>query len=187
MAKRKSDARFLKSEKLLISAVTAEIRGSKNVTITDICRRAGVFESTFYRHYRGLNDMIKSCENKILKDFSQLIAIATKENLPIEQLFRKWAFFIYRNRDMLCLSIAANQLNLLMIMIKNLWPIATVGWRSSPQKMQQIYLIYSYEIAGVWLEWAEQEHFATEKIPTHIQELSYLTRTALQRLGGITN
>ena len=105
----------------------------------------------------------------------------------MEKLFKKWAWFIYQNREAFMLSILMDQTDLLLSMMQELRPVATLNWRSSPQKTTRIYLIYSYEVIGIWMNWAEQEHFDIGKITDHARELNYLTHTALQRLGGLAS
>ena len=85
------------------------------------------------------------------------------------------------------LSILMDQKDLLLSMMRELRPVATLNWRSSPQKTAKVYLIYSYEVIGIWMNWAKQEKFNIDKIVPHAQELNFLTRTALQRLGGLAS
>ncbi|MBR3220549.1 TetR/AcrR family transcriptional regulator [Candidatus Saccharibacteria bacterium] len=169
----------------MIGAAIEEIKSGGQVTVARICRRAGVFVSTFYRHYHNLGGLITMHENNLIRDFEKLIEVAKNNQLPVEHLFKKWAWFIYQNREAFYLSVLVNQLSLLMLMTERIRPLTTAGWRSSPQKTAQVYLIYSYEVAGIWIDWAEREQFNVEQIPKRAKELSFLTRTALQRLGGV--
>ena len=187
MAKRENDARFLKSEKLMIGAATEEIGSGRPVTITSICQRAGIFTSTFYRHYRSINELVETCSENLLQGFNVLLNEVDKERLSMEKLFKKWAWFIYQNREAFMLSILMDQKDLLLSMMRELRPVATLNWRSSPQKTAKVYLIYSYEVIGIWMNWAKQEKFNIDKIVPHAQELNFLTRTALQRLGGLAS
>lgn len=93
---RKSREDSINSQKYIMDALTALLNEHhlQDITVTDICKKAGVARVTFYKHYGTIYDvMLKSVDERI-NDFSQMIAnLNPHDNLQliieyaIEQLF----------------------------------------------------------------------------------------------------
>ena len=185
MVKRADDARYLKSEGLIITAAAKLAHDGRRVTVTKICEQAGIFISTFYRHFRGINEMLEACNEMLAVGLEEILTEAKRNELSLEQIFQQWAFFLYRHQDLFCLVTATGGMGVALVILEHLRPLAVMKWRSSPEVIEYIYLIFSYEVMGIWMRWAKREKFNIDKIPGHARELDYLARTALQRLGGL--
>ena len=127
MAKREDDARFLNSEKLIIGAAATELRQGRTITVTGLCRRAGIFASTFYRHYHNLDDMIDACGKRLLADFKALVKQAQQQRLSKEVFFLQWGMLIYQNQDAFYLLATARKLSVPLMMLYALKPFTTAG------------------------------------------------------------
>ena len=184
MGRREDDARFLKSEKNLVKAAIAELKKQHFVTITKICQEAGVFTSTFYRHYHNLDELIRAREQKLLQEF-RCSTIARRVS-SLEQLFRNYLIFVYQHRDDFELSIITDQLGTPMTMLSELRQTITNGWRMAPAKLNRIYQVHSYEIVGILVVWAKEEQFNARMIAQYADELAQLTQTAVRRLSQLT-
>lgn len=52
----------------------------EEITISDICKRAGINRSTFYSHYDNIIEVVSEIENRLIDDFIQEFANKEKEN-----------------------------------------------------------------------------------------------------------
>jgi len=79
MADKSADLRVRRTDKLLWEALMAELseRAFDEITVKDICERAMVHRTTFYKHYEGKDALLKQ---GIRQMYSALVA--DEEHLP---------------------------------------------------------------------------------------------------------
>ena len=70
------DARVINTKKVLREALLQCLKEKniKDVSITEICDIAKVNRTTFYKHYKSCQDIIKEIEQEQLDDFRRLLA-----------------------------------------------------------------------------------------------------------------
>jgi len=83
------DRRVLRTKKMLGEALIAEARekGYKNITIQDVTKRADVGYRTYFRHFKGLDELLISLAQDKLDDFYQILDLPQLGNLaadPVE-------------------------------------------------------------------------------------------------------
>jgi AcrR family transcriptional regulator len=83
------DRRVRRTQKLLGEALIAEAleKGYKNITIQDVTKRADVGYRTYFRHYKGLDELLISVAQDKLDDFYQVLDLPLPGELvadPVE-------------------------------------------------------------------------------------------------------
>jgi len=69
------DRRIIRTQKLLGEALITEAleKGYKNITIQDVTQRADVGYRTYFRHYKGLDELLISVAQEKLDEFYQIL------------------------------------------------------------------------------------------------------------------
>lgn len=186
MAERQQDLRYQKSEQRLFKSLEKLLQQGKIIRVCDLCRQAGIFESTFYRHYHSIQELICQREDQMLREFDQVLAKANRRHEKLPRVVDDTLIFIYKNRaDFKLLSYVDHDKMPLAIMQK-LRPFATSHWEHyAPKKLSLIYHVYSHEVVAILTTWGEQEDFATNRLARHEHDIVYLTETAVKRLNRL--
>ena len=68
------DARKVKSREALATALLAllEDKGLEEISVRELTARAGVGYATFFRHYTGLDDLLRDLSSDAVTDFLAL-------------------------------------------------------------------------------------------------------------------
>jgi len=87
----KEDRRVRRTQKLLGEALIAEAleKGYKNITIQDVTQRADVGYRTYFRHYKGLDELLVSVAQDRLDEFYNILDLP----LPGEMVADPVEFF----------------------------------------------------------------------------------------------
>lgn len=70
-------------------------KGYEEISVSEICDRAGVNRSTFYSHYDDINDLIIKIENKFANSMSMIFDFGLKQN---DEAFEEMFKFIQDNK-----------------------------------------------------------------------------------------
>lgn len=168
----RNDRRYQDTERKLVQALIKILQNQKHATIDLLCRQAGVVKSTFYRHHRTIQELIKARENLILK------RLARTKLKTIEDT----AVFIYLNRQDFRLTIESGDVEFIKQLLTILRPILTPNWRRYSSKIDDaLFEIFKYEILGDLSLWSH-ESFSRDTIRRHIRTVTYLSNTARLRL-----
>lgn len=98
------DLRVEKTEKALLDALFETLRTKEfnQITVQDLCDRAMVRRSTFYRHYSDKYDLL----NQVLANFSNSLHESHSESLLVKQpksyfenIVRDTLYFLIENRE----------------------------------------------------------------------------------------
>ncbi len=70
----KSDLRVIKTRRVIRDALFGLMseRELAKISISELCRKAGINRKTFYRHYREVGDVVTELENDILGEFAEV-------------------------------------------------------------------------------------------------------------------
>lgn len=187
MVKNKNDARYQKTEDAILSTLLKFLRQRPHtlcLSPSKLAHLSGISTSTFYRHYKNIDDVLTSRERQILKKYRQLLHRLKAEDLTLKQIFRHTLFFIMRHHYIFSLSISHYHCRLLEAMFFDLRPI--VRAKCHLPKGQQIILdIYFSELRGLLEKWADHAFSATE-LDDILDSMIYLAQTARTRLAPIS-
>lgn len=73
------DFQNAKTEEKIKEVFFSLSRRGKNVTVSSICRSAGINRSTFYRHFEDVNDLIYECKEAFLIEMHILFSVFTRQ------------------------------------------------------------------------------------------------------------
>ena len=188
MSERQQDLRYKKAEQRLLTSLEQLLKQGKPIKVCELCRHAGMFESTFYRHYRSLHDLISQKEKQIIRQFDQVLARASRRQDDLPRIIQDTLIFIHKNRaDLRLLAYISHDKILLSLMAK-LQPLTTRHWQPyTPSKRAFIFDVYSHEVVAVITTWGQQEDFATDHLIRHEHDIIYLTETAVKRLNYLVS
>ena len=76
----KSESKYFNTAKKMNKALISilEEKSFEYVTVSEICKKAGVNRSTFYLHYENTVDLLNETARYLLDDFSACFNIDTK-------------------------------------------------------------------------------------------------------------
>lgn len=108
------DRRIIRTQKLLGEALITEAleKGYKNITIQDVTQRADVGYRTYFRHYKGLDELLISVAQDKLDEFYQIL------DLPLPgELVSDPVDFFHRVGHTLFQHVEDNQVNIRFLLL----------------------------------------------------------------------
>lgn len=99
----KTDLRIQKTRAIIQNALfdlLSEKELSK-ISISELCRRAQINRKTFYRHYRGTEDIIEELENSLLGELSAILRVGNNSIFDVGAVFRDISAAVEKNRELL--------------------------------------------------------------------------------------
>ena len=105
----KENQRILLTKRLLKEAILRLLKETDldKITVTELCREAGINRATFYRHYAIPKDVLAEVQNDLIYQMRQQIPIPkTMENL--KPTIYALCVFIEQNKELLHLLIQCN-------------------------------------------------------------------------------
>lgn len=156
--------------------------GSYKVSVTRICQKPFVSDTTFYRHYHGLNDLFQQNQANLLEQLEQFLASDKTKNLSQQEFITRLLILIYRNRTFVDILVRMHNVELGLIVMSKIRPILTKNWSIYDRATnQRIYTFFSAEFITEIALWAVQENFNFNTVESHAQHLQNFTTTACQR------
>lgn len=100
----KQESRYANTASLMDEALLLllEQKDFDQITVKELCQRAGVNRTTFYLHYENMNDLLEETVDRINDRFKELFAAVppgdpSKEVLTSEKYLRPYLSFIKEN------------------------------------------------------------------------------------------
>ncbi len=141
-----------------------------------------VSDTTFYRHYHGLNDLFQQNQANLLEQLEQFLASDKTKNLSQQEFITRLLILIYRNRTFVDILVRMHNVELGLIVMSKIRPILTKNWSIYDRATnQRIYTFFSAEFITEIALWAVQENFNFNTVESHAQHLQNFTTTACQR------
>ncbi|HIV98369.1 MAG TPA: TetR/AcrR family transcriptional regulator [Candidatus Ornithospirochaeta avicola] len=140
----------------------------EDVTISTLCREAGVNRNTFYSHYSSVDEIFK----EVLSEFTQSISESLTESLEkgiitgLEDLLLNILSLIEKNRSMCILIFSDTSKSFLKNVLSALLPYTKSVWQEQlPLNSEYAQIVYTYISGGaisVIEEWVKS-NFAIKK------------------------
>lgn len=171
MIKNKYDQRYQNTEKQ-IKLVLGE-RDKQDfvgVTVTEICRRAKIKRSTFYRHYDSLEGFIKSIQNAVKDDFE----MAIKGDEEIFGIFYDLLQYVHDER--MSFRAIGDYQRLFQDILVDLRPFITKNWNCYQSGLNdQIFCVCRGALTSVIVYWFDETEIAVKEIKYYAMILTKLT------------
>ena len=182
--KNRKDARYLKNEKHFQLFLSKFFKRGKiaRLQVTELTDHANVYTSTFYDHYKHMDDAFKKFEHQMEPDLKALKK--ESENLSLENVYRKILFFIFKNQKYYDAILTRKDAAPLLQITEIFRPILCQNWSNYDKDLiEQIFQIFAWEFCGVICHWGVKEKFSQDQIDYYATKLTKLTKTACARLA----
>lgn len=183
----KVDKRFLRSDKLILRALVISLHRKHTVSIKviDLCRIAKIATSTFYRHYRNVDEVVENYEEKLRRKIHRKMTRLSPTTVP-RKIFRNLLLLIYQDRIYFKIALEREQVQILKDIIQGLTgfqEIARCCQNMSPMKR----VIFEHEILGLITMWGEQDNFDLDLVEYYAFQINQLCETAPRRLNWLSS
>ncbi len=151
---------------------TAKIRStfikmlSKNsvndITVTDLCKAAGVNRATFYYHYNSVEDVAAEIERNMESEFARFLSLSTitEDGSPEKSFYVTFFEFVARNADMCRLIVNSPRTNITFLTkalaagrTKAIADMTEVYPNCPTYKIEYYYLFVSHGFLGLLSHW----------------------------------
>lgn len=180
----KITARYRDSEQKIFQSIRFVLKkyGIYKLSVTRICQKPFITDTTFYRHYHGLNDLFRQNQANLLEQLEQFLKSEQTKNLSQQEFITRLLILIYRNRTFVDILVRMHNIELALIVMSKIRPILTKNWSIYDRATnQRIYTFFSAEFITEIALWAVQENFNFNTVESHAQRLQNFTTTACQR------
>lgn len=183
----KVDKRFQKSEKRILRGLAKLMKKCKSISIKvkELCLAARISSSTFYRHYRNVNEVLTKYEEEILQKFEAEMR-QLQETASTRQIFRQTLIFIYKKQGYFRVALMYGHLFMIRKLIKELDNFMELQRRKQMMSplMQEI---FEHEMLGLIASWGQRDDFKVELLEYYVLQLEQLLKTAPTRLQWMGN
>lgn len=101
----RENQRVVLTKRLLLEALLSvlETKHVRDISVTELCRKAGINRTTFYKHYSTPNDVLEELEKEYTAQIMQLQN--DQAAMSAEKRIEASCIFLYENRKMVQLLI----------------------------------------------------------------------------------
>lgn len=152
------------------------------ITVTEICKKAGVNRSTFYLHYESMNDLLKETIEKVFKSFSNSFTIDTSQDKTKNVLTRREYILPYLNfieKNLKIYKLMHTKMDLFSLkkiekyLYKTIFSKALTHFGVDEENKEYIYSFYTSGVVGIINKWIERDcKDDKEKIIELIEDLT---------------
>lgn len=95
----RENQRVALTKRLLLEALLTllETKHIQQISVTELCGRAGINRTTFYKHYNTPNDILEELERKYAAEMAQL----QDDGMPAEKRIEACCVFLHQHKDMI--------------------------------------------------------------------------------------
>lgn len=108
MTTAKTDRRYVRTEERILRAMTDLLRVRKfdKITVTDICKMAGVSHSSFYAHFTSKADLVNRFESNLLHE--NLGVMNGRERVPLHEILLGRLTYLNGRGEFLAMLLSKN-------------------------------------------------------------------------------
>lgn len=150
-------------------------KNSVQIKVKDVAEVAGIAMSSFYLHYRSLDEVISRNEKKITDYINHFIEIELNKQSSMNDSMSKILYYLYRHREYLDVIGYSCNFKIAINIITCLTPLLKRSWPNYParinDKLTNILIMECCAELNLW--W--QEGFTFDTIKTHAKNLVYIS------------
>lgn len=182
----KADARIAKTNEKLRNALLELMKKQSidTISVTELCKTAGINRNTFYSHYREPVDLLNEIENELLGMMWNTLSQADKLAADLNTYIRSALQTINQNRE-LCYIILSRHGNRHFVksLIEMLQPLVVHSWVAMGMTEEESAITYTYCVGGAI---AVLEQWVNENYQTDVNRLSDMLSDLIEN-GRIRN
>ena len=186
LLKKCNDQRFLRVQERLFNAIGHFLKRNTiaSVGVTGLSSRAKIWDSTFYDHFRNMDDAIQKYNHRHDKAITELRDEVQGSQISMELTMLKILRFIKKHKNYYGICINRQNLIPFFSIAKIFRPIFTQSWSNyGREKFDLCFKIFCGELFGVICYWGCSEKFDDSKIQNYANYLSYLVQNTTRRLS----
>ena len=171
---KKEDPRTIRSREMFKNAVfslLSEDYKISNLTVQKVAAQAGLNRTTFYLHYRDIQDLLTQITDEILKELSdKIVALIQAKDLSEKQQLTQFLDYLYIHRNYLLILFSMNQFEeQLFLLLKQL---VETRRKNSKEDLPADYVtidIKTASLVGIIMWWMRNGlHFSSDYIANQI-------------------
>lgn len=177
--KNPNDPRYLKNHRRLYRSLNQTLSEHFSLTLhpVDIYRRANLAHSTFFDHFKNLDQAFASEQKSILLEFKTSFADLDPKTFPVNKTFDKIIVFMLKNRDFFAACSATHNNTTFLKMLRFLRPYLTQNWRHFGSRLDtRIFVLYSAGLEACFQDWAKTG-FSPDTVKSVAAHLTRFTRS----------
>ena len=177
MRKPGQNSAYFGTEKRILNALSSILRdrSSVHIKVKDVASVAGIASSSFYIHYKSLDDVISRNEHRIVNGVTHIIKTELVKNSSPAEIMKKSLYFLYRHRDYLDIVGYSCNVKFSIAVIMCLLPVLEKSWPKYPEeirrKLENMLVLECCAELNLW--WNEK--FSFNKIAEHAGHLVYIS------------
>ncbi len=182
----KKDSRYQKTETAILTTlakILQENPRSVSLNPSQLAQYSKISLSTFYRHYKTVDDIFNFYETKILKKFEVFVRCHSASQKSAKHAVRLTLIFIMKHQKLFSLSFARGDQYLTRYLFEFLEPKIGLIYRW-PKTKGRLYDICFYEFYGILEEWSRRA-FDEKELSLVASNIVYLFKSAPARLKGL--
>ena len=171
---KKEDPRTIRSREMFKNAVfslLSEDYKISNLTVQKVAAQAGLNRTTFYLHYRDIQDLLTQITDEILKELSdKIVALIQAKDLSEKQQLTQFLDYLYIHRNYLLILFSMNQFEeQLFLLLKQL---VETRRKNTKEDLPADYVaidIKTASLVGIIMWWMRNGlHFSSDYIANQI-------------------
>ena len=180
----KKDNRYQKTEKAILSSLLRIYRSEPYLASlhpSRLAEHSKISLSTFYRHYKTVDDIFIFYEKKLTTRFTNIMKRRGKSN--IRHTLRFALLFICKHQEFFLINFSRGDLRLVRQIFVMIRPKIekTYAW---PEDSEKLFDICFYEFYGLLKQWSLRA-FSERELNCILGDVLYLLRSAKSRLEKI--
>ena len=183
----KNDLRVRTTKKMLRQSF-AQLMSEKplqNISVAELCQRAGINRSTFYAHYADIFDLQQKLEDEIFDEFQETLAqVSSMDDFSTEKvpLFMVTLFdFIKRNADMCNVFIGPHSdRRFVLTLLDNAKETAMIQYgmiykKATSRQLERLYTFIAFGCIGLLEDWLKNG------LEESVEEMAHITNLLIAR------
>ena len=128
----KTDIRILKTKGKFRRALLdlLSVKSLNQISVCEICQKAGVNRNTFYAHYASAEDLMSEVQASFTRELVDCIRIKGEYITSVENLLEITLSFVKNNKDM-CTLIFSGGGFMITDILNEIYPSVVASWRRS--------------------------------------------------------
>ncbi len=176
MTEKKTDGR-VRYTKMIIRESLIDLMHKKplaKISVTEICKTAGINRATFYAHYSDPFDLLASIENDIMADIGAGLESAFCPDVTNIQVMLKWVFeYVQINADICTVLLSdTSDTSFLMQVVSMLQERFVESWASArsvtEEDAEYLFTFAAIGSVGLLRKWLQE---GMKKTPDEIAEM----------------
>lgn len=148
-----------------------------NIHVRDLKEETGMAASSFYIHYKSLDDLIEVNENRVLAEVRAMLSEVDQETISVECFYRHILFIIYRYRDFFAICFYSNSATLLALVVDEFESFVMKDWNDYGVEVNACIFGQFQASLIKEIDFWSMENFDIDKLNKHANTIAKINRS----------